>query len=151
MTSTAKSPADYIASLPEERKEAMQKLRDTIVKNIPKGFEETMAYGMIAFVVPHSKYPKGYHCDPKLPLQFVCLASQKNYIALHHMGLYGDTVLLNWFTEEYPKHSKTKLDMGKGCVRFKKPDQIPYALIGDLMKKISPDKWIEIYESAFRK
>ena len=151
MTSTAKSPAEYIASLPDDRKAAVQKLRDTIVKNLPKGFEEVMAYGMIAFVVPHSKYPKGYHCDPKLPLQFVCLASQKNYIALHHMGLYGDKMLLNWFTEEYPKYSKTKLDMGKGCVRFKKPDQIPFELIGALMKKITPDKWIEIYEKAFRR
>lgn len=151
MTSTAKSPAEYIALLPDDRKAAVQKLRDTIVKNLPKGFEEVMAYGMIAFVVPHSKYPKGYHCDPKLPLQFACLASQKNYIAFHHMGLYADKVLLNWFTEEYPKYSKTKLDMGKGCVRFKKPDQIPYELIGALMKKITPDKWIEMYESAFRK
>ncbi|GAA4744397.1 iron chaperone [Flavisolibacter ginsenosidimutans] len=151
MTSTAKTPADYIASLPEERKGAMQKLRDTIAKNLPKGFEETMTYGMIGFVVPHSKYPAGYHCDPKLPLGFVNIGSQKNYIVLHHLGLYGDTVLLNWFTEEYPKYSKTKLDMGKGCVRFKKPEQIPYELIAELMKKITPEKWIEIYERAFKR
>lgn len=151
MTSTAKSPAEYIASLPDERKAAVQKLRDTIAKNIPKGFEEAMTYGMIGFVVPHSKYPAGYHCNPQLPLAFVNIGSQKNYIVLHHMGLYADAVLLNWFTEEYPKYSKTKLDMGKGCIRFKKPDQIPYELIGVLMKKITPEKWIEMYEKAFKR
>lgn len=151
MTSAANSPAEYIASLPEDRKAAMQKLRDTIAKNIPKGFEEVISYGMIGFVVPHAKYPAGYHCDPKLPLPFVNIGSKKNYIALHHMGLYGDAVLFNWFTEEYPKHSKAKLDMGKGCIRFKKPEQIPYELIGTLMKKITPEKWIETYEKKYKR
>lgn len=151
MPSTAQSPGDYIASLPDDRKEAMQKLRDTVVKNLPDGFEETMQYGMITFVVPHSLYPAGYHCKPKDALPFVSLASQKNYLALHHLGLYGGKELLDWFTEEYPKYSKTKIDMGKGCVRFKKPEQIPYELVGELMKKISPEKWIAIYEKNFKK
>ena len=151
MTSTAKTSDEYIASLPEERQQAVEKLRNVVRKNLPKGFSETMSYGGIGFVVPHTKYPAGYHCDPKLPLPFVCIVSQKNFIALHHMGVYANPELLDWFTKEYPKHSKTKLDMGKGCIRFKKPDQIPFELIGELMKKISPDKWIEVYESNFKR
>ena len=151
MTSTATTTQDYLTSLPDDRKPAMTALRDTIAKNLPKGFEETMSYGMIGFVVPHSKYPAGYHCDPKLPLSFITIASQKNFIVLHHLGLYASPDLLAWFTGEYPKHSKTKLDMGKGCVRFKKPDQIPYNLIAELMKKMTPDEWIACYEKAFRK
>lgn len=151
MTSATKSTADYISSLPDDRKAAMQTLRDTIAKNLPKGFEEMQTSMGLSFVVPHSKYPPGYHCNPQQPLMLASIVSQKNYISLHHLGLYGDAVLLNWFTEEYPKYSKTKLDMGKGCVRFKKMDQIPYELIGELMKKITPEKWIEIYEKAFRR
>lgn len=151
MTSTATSPQEYINELPAERKEVMQQLRDVIVKNLPKGFEETMLAGMISYVVPHSKYPAGYHCNPKHPLMYVSIASQKNYIALHHLGLYGSKSLLEWFTAEYPKYSQTKLDMGKGCVRFKKPEQIPFKLIGELMKKITVDGWIKTYESAFKR
>lgn len=110
-----------------------------------------MSYGMIGYVVPHSVYPAGYHCDPKLPLPFINLASQKNFIALYHMGLYADAELLEWFTAEYPRHSSTKLDMGKSCIRFKKPEAIPYALIGQLAKKMSTDDWIRLYESQLRK
>lgn len=151
MTSTATTPQDYIDSLPAERKVAIEKLREAIVKNLPKGFEEVMSYGMLGYVVPHSKYPAGYHCNPKLPLPFVNLGSQKGYIALHHMGVYGMPDLLKWFQEEYSRHSTTKLDMGKGCIRFKKLDDIPYDLIGKLMKKVSPDDWINHYESVFKK
>ena len=151
MTSTATTTQDYLTSLPDDRKPAMTALRDTIAKNIPKGFEETMSYGMIGFVVPHSKYPAGYHCNPKLPLPFVNIGSQKNFIVMHHMGLYANPALLTWFTGEYPKHSKTKLDMGKGCVRFKKMDGIPYELIGELMKKMTPDDWIACCEKAFKR
>lgn len=140
MTSTAKTPKEYLENLPDDRKAAMTQLRDTIVKNLPKGFAEQMTYGMLGFVVPHSKYPAGYHCNPKLPLGFVSMASQKNFIALYHMGIYSMPHLLKWFTEEYPKHSKAKLDMGKSCIRFKKPDQIPFDLIGELMKKVTPDQ-----------
>jgi hypothetical protein len=151
VTSNAKTTNEYLENLPDDRKEAMTQLHDTIIKNLPKGFSETMSYGMIGFVVPHSKYPGGYHCDPKLPLPFVNVASQKNFIALYHMGIYAMPDLLEWFTKEYPKHSATKLDMGKSCIRFKKPEQIPYKLIGELMKKVNPDKWIEVYEHNFKR
>ena len=110
----------------------MKKLRKVIKDNLPKGFEETMSYGMIGYVVPHSIYPDGYHCDPKLPLPFMNLASQKNYIAVYHSGVYASEKMNKWFTAEYAKHCKTKLDMGKSCVRFKKMDDIPYELIGEL-------------------
>lgn len=148
MQSSAKTVKEYLTSLPEDRQKAMNELRKVILKNLPKGFEETMSYGMVGYVVPLKTYPAGYHCDPSLPLGFMNIASQKNYIALHHLGIYGSDKLLNWFVEEYPKHSKAKLDMGKGCIRFKKMDQIPYKLIGELASKISVEKWIEIYEKA---
>jgi hypothetical protein len=119
MQSKALTPEHYLSELPEERKIPMLKLREVIKNNLPEGFEEAMSYGMLGFVVPHSIYPKGYHCDPKLPLPFISLASQKNFIALYHMGIYADENLLNWFLVEYPKHCKTKLDMGKSCIRFK--------------------------------
>lgn len=151
MLSQPKTAADYIKEVPSERLEAFTKLRETILKHIPKGFEEGMNYGMITYVVPHKLYPDGYHCDPKIPLPFVSIASQKNYIALHHMGIYANPGLLNWFVEEYPKHCKTKLDMGKGCIRFKKPDDIPFKLVGELLKKISVKDWIAIYEENFKK
>ena len=150
MTSSATSPQEYLATLPNDRKDAVQQLRDVITKNLPEGFEEMMSYGMISYVVPHSKFPAGYHCNPKQPLPFVSIAAQKNFIALYHMGIYADKQLLEWFTNEYPKHSKTKLDMGKSCIRFKKPEHIPYELIGGLMKKVTPDDWIKVYESTIK-
>ena len=143
----ANSPEDYIAQIPEDRKGPIQKLRDVINKNLPKGFEETMSYGMIGYVVPHSIYPGGYHCDPKLPLPFMSIASQKNFIAVYHMGVYADQELLDWFTSEYSKHCSRKLDMGKSCIRFKKIEDIPYGLIGELSSKITVDQWVETYES----
>jgi uncharacterized protein YdhG (YjbR/CyaY superfamily) len=151
MPSTAKTPQEYIDELPPERKEAVSKIREVILANLPEGYAEVIAYGMLGYVVPHSLYPKGYHCNPKLPLGFMNLGSQKNFIALHHMGVYGDKNLLDWFVGEYPKHCKTKLDMGKGCIRFKKMDDIPYQLIGELAAKITPQQWIEICERVFRK
>ena len=151
MTSTATSPQEYLDSLPEDRKGPMRQLRDTIVKNIPEGFSEGMGYGMMGYAVPHSRYPAGYHCDPKQPLPFAGLASQKNFISFYHMGLMAMPELLQWFQEEYPKHSKAKLDMGKSCIRFKKPEHIPYQLIGELMQKVTPDEWIAVYENQFKK
>ncbi len=145
------TPDTYIDILPVGRKEAVQKIRETILANLPEGFIETMGYGMIAYVVPHSVYPPGYHCDPKLPLPFINLASQKNSIALYHMGLYADKEMLDWFVNEYPKHSKLKLDMGKSCIRFKKPDQIPFELIGELVAGISVERWIQLYESNIKR
>jgi uncharacterized protein YdhG (YjbR/CyaY superfamily) len=151
MTSKATNVAEYIASLPEDRSIAMEKLRKTIKKNLPKGFEEFMSYGMIGYVVPHKTYPNGYHCDPKLPLPFMNIASQKNFIALYYMGMYADSKLLDWFNTEYPKHSKGKLDMGKSCVRFKKMEDIPYELIAQLVSKMSPQDWIKRYEEMLNK
>ncbi len=148
MQSQTKTAEDYLKEIPSERLEAFANLRNTILKNIPKGFEECMSYGMIGYVVPHKLYPAGYHCDPKIPLPFVSIASQKNFIALYHMGIYADADLLAWFVNEYPKHCKTKLDMGKSCIRFKKPDDIPFKLIGELLKKITVKDWIARYESV---
>jgi len=150
MTSDAKTPKEYIDSLPEDRRKAMAKLRSVIRKNLPKGFKEVMQ-GMIGYVVPHSIYPDGYHCNPKQPLPFISLASQKNFIALYHMGVYSDKKLLDWFIKEYPHHSKSKLDMGKSCIRFKKINDIPYDLIGDLASKITADEWVSFYEKAIKR
>ncbi|MGV3640687.1 MAG: DUF1801 domain-containing protein, partial [Adhaeribacter sp.] len=109
------------------------------------------SYGMIGYVVPHSLYPAGYHCDPKQPLPFMGVASQKNFVSVYHMGLYSDPELLNWFTGEYPKHCKTKLDMGKSCIRFKKPEQVPFELLGELAAKLSPREWIDLYEAKLKR
>ena len=151
MTSAATTVDQYMTELPDERKPAMEKLRAIIRKNLPKGFEETMNYGMMGYVVPHSVYPAGYHCDPKLPLPFMGLASQKNSINFYHMGIYANPELLAWFTAEFPKHVKGKPDMGKSCLRFKKPEQIPYDLIGELVKKVSAEEWIDCYERVYKK
>ena len=151
MPSKAKTIDQYIDELPDDRKKAISELRKVIKKNLPKGFGEEMSYGMIGYVVPLSMYPKGYHCNPSLPLPYMNLGSKKNYIALHHMGVYGSKKLLDWFVAEYPKHCKTKLDMGKGCIRFKKMDDIPYKLIGELSSKITPQEWIDICEKVFKK
>ncbi len=151
MTYDAKSPEDYISQVPEERQDALKKLRKTINDNLPKGFKECINYNMIGYVVPHDIYPDGYHCDPKLPLPFMSFASQKNSINFYHSGIYANPELHDWFVKEYPKHCKRKLDMGKSCVRFKKIDEIPYELIAELVKKMSVEQWITIYESALKK
>ena len=151
MQSTAKSLHEYFDSLPEDRKQSMDKLRKVILDNLPKGYEEVMAYGMPGYVIPHSIYPNGYHCNPKLPLPLISIASQKNFIALYHMGMYSNPELLNWFVAEFPKHTKYKLDMGKSCVRFKKTADIPYALIGELTARVSVDDWISWYEKALKR
>ena len=147
----ATSPGDYISQIPEERQAPMQKLREVIGNNLPDGFSEEMGYGMIGYSVPHSVYPDGYHCDPKQPLPFMSIASQKNFIAVYHMGVYAIPELHEWFVNEYPKHAKRKLDMGKSCIRFKKIDEIPYDLIGELASKVTVDEWIKFYESAIKK
>lgn len=147
----ANSIADYFKNIPAERQEPMKRLWQVVTDNIPEKFEPVLSYGMPGFVVPHSVYPDGYHCDPKLPLPFMSIASQKNFVAFYHMGIYSDPELLKWFQDEYPKHVKTKLDMGKSCIRFKKVEHIPYALLGELMTKMSADRWMEIYEAAWKK
>ena len=151
MQSKAQTVENYMNDLPEERKAPMQRLRELFKANLPEGFVEQMSYGMIGYVVPHSIYPKGYHCSPELPLPFINVASQKNFIAVYHMGIYSDENLLNWFVEEYPKHSKAKLDMGKSCIRFKKMDQIPYELLGELLTKMTVNQWIECYDAILAK
>lgn len=151
MRSTAQTPIEYLEQLPPDRIDAMTKLRKTILDNLPDGFEETMGYGMLSYVVPHSIYPSGYHCDPKQPLPFMNLASQKNYIAFYHMGLYMKPELVEWFTSSYQTIVQKKPDMGKSCLRMKKERDIPYDLIGELVTKISPEKWISMYETSFRK
>lgn len=151
MTSRATTPEQYIEELPADRKEAITQLRNTVLKNLPNGFKETMSYGMLGYVVPHEIYPAGYHCDPKLPLPFANIASQKNFIAFYHMGVYAMPELLKWFTTEYAKQSPAKLDMGKSCIRFKKPEHIPYKLIGELIKKVSVKDWIKIYEENIKR
>lgn len=151
MKATGKTVNEILTSVPADRAEAFNKLHDVIIKNLPMGFEAAISYGGLGYVVPHSIYPSGYHCKPSEPLPFAAIASQKNTINFYHMGIYADTDLLNWFVAEYPKHTKQKLDMGKSCIRFKKFDDIPYKLIGDLMKKMSVKMWISLYESALKK
>ncbi|KFF23102.1 DUF1801 domain-containing protein [Chryseobacterium sp. JM1] len=147
----ADSVSDYISKIPEERQEAFKKLFDTVNGNLPKGFQEGVSYGMIGWNVPLETYPAGYHCTPDSPLPFMGLASQKNFIAFYHMGMYANPELLDWFVAEYPKHSKRKLDMGKSCVRFKKPEDIPFELIAEVSKKMTVEDWISIYESQLKK
>jgi len=147
----ADSPDHYIDQLPDNRRPIMKKLRKTILDNLPKGFKEVNSSGMIGYVVPHSIYPDGYHVKPELPLPFINIASQKSFIAVYHLGIYADRKLLEWFTSEYPKHCKLKLNMGKSCIRFKKPEQIPFELIGELVQKMSVDEWVTAYKSGIKK
>ena len=151
MNSKAKTPDQYYSELPDERIKIMQEIRKVIQKNIPKGFEECMGYGMPGWVVPHSIYPAGYHCDPKQPLPFMGLASQKNFIALYHMGIYADPNLYKWFTDEYKKTQTVKLDMGKSCIRFKKAEHVPLKLIGELASRMKPKDWVALYTQSFVK
>jgi hypothetical protein len=151
MKANGKSVEEILTNLPLERVEPFTKLHDVIVKNLPKGFEVAISYGGLGYVVPHALYPMGYHCKPIEPLPFAGIASQKNSINVYHMGIYADPKLLEWFVAEYPKHTKQKLDMGKSCIRFKKYDDIPYKLIGELMKKMSVEEWIMKYEKNLKK
>jgi len=150
MPAKAKTVKEYIDNLPDDRKKVIKKLRTIIRKNLHKGFKEVISYGMIGYVVPHKIYPDGYHCSPELPLPFMSMASQKNFVAVYHMGIYADAKLMKWFTTEYPKYVPTKLDMGKSCIRFKKMDTIPYDLIGELSTKMTTDDWIKLYEKNIK-
>jgi hypothetical protein len=151
MQSKATTSEAYLTEIPEDRRKAFSKLRAVIKKNLPKGFKEEMHYGMIGFVVPHSKYPAGYHCDPKQPLPFMGIASQKNFIAVYHMGVYAIPELLKWFTAAHAKASPKKLDMGKSCIRYKKPEDIPFDLLGELASKMKPEDWIAVYEKNIKR
>lgn len=147
----ATSVEDYISKIPEERQEVFRKFFNTVNDNLPKGFQENISYGMIGWAVPLEVYPAGYHCTPGSPLPFMALASQKNFIAFYHMGMYANPELLEWFVAEFPKYSKRKLDMGKSCVRFKKMDDIPFELIAEVCKRMTIEDWITCYESTFKK
>lgn len=151
MADRATTFEEYTSRLEPDRAEVMYHMRDVIQRHIPAGFEHAMGYGMPGFMVPHSLYPAGYHCDPKLPLPFIGYASQKNFVAFYHMGIYADPVLCKWFTDEYAKRVPGKLDMGKSCIRFKKPDQIPYDLLAELVAKMTVADWIRLYESGLKK
>lgn len=151
MKIAANTVDEYISQLPEDRQQALSKLRQVILENLQEGFAEEMNYGMPGYVVPHSIYPAGYHCNPKEPLPFMGFASQKNHISFYHSGIYADPRLLEWFTQEFPKHSKHKLDMSKSCIRFKNSEHIPFELIAELVGKITPEKWIETYERQVKK
>ena len=150
MKSTATTPEEYIAQLPDDRKVPIQKLRQIILDHLDSGFYECINYGMLGYVVPHSRYSSGYHCNPKLPLPFMNLASQKHFIAVYHSGMYAQKEIFDWFVTEYPKHCSSKLDMGKSCIRFKKMNDIPYALIGQLAAKLSVQDWINLYQSQIK-
>ena len=151
MQISASNIDDYIEKVSDVYRPATKQICELLRANIPEGFIEVINYGMPSYVIPHSIYPHGYHCDPKLPLPFISFAAQKNFIAFYHMGIYADPTLLEWFTTEYPKHSKAKLDMGKSCIRFKKPDQIPFELLAELIRKMTAQQWIQLYENNIKK
>lgn len=151
MKAIGQTVSEILANVPADRFESFNKLHEVIIRNLPKGFEAAISYGGLGYVVPHSIYPAGYHCKPSEPLPFAAIASQKNSINFYHMGIYSDPKLYEWFVKEYPKHTKQKLDIGKSCIRFKKFDDIPYRLIGELMRKISVNDWINNYENNFKK
>jgi len=151
MRVNANTVEEYLDLVPEERKATFNQLREVILENIPKGFKEGMAYGMIGYSVPHEIYPDGYHCDPKIPLPFLSIANQKNFIGFYHLGIYANEELSKWFVEEYKKRGKYKLDMGKSCIRLKRMDDIPFDLIAELLQKISAEDWIETYEAGIKK
>lgn len=151
MRAAGNTVQEILQNIPPERADAFHQLHEVILKNLPKGFEAAISYGGLGYVVPHSIYPAGYHCKPIEPLPFAGIASQKNFISFYHMGMYTDPNLLEWFVSEYPKHSKRKLDMGKSCIRFKKIDEIPYKLIGELMQRMTVTDWISLYEARLKK
>lgn len=151
MRAEGKTVDEILINVPHDRVIPFNRLHEVILKNLPQGFTPGISYGGLGYVVPHSIYPLGYHCRPSEPLPFAGIASQKNSINFYHMGLYADPKLLDWFVKEYPKHAKHKLDMGKSCIRFKKMDDIPYQLIGALMKKMTVQAWVKMYESKFKK
>ena len=142
---------DYIGSAAPEMRDGLARLRQTIRDAIPPGFSEEMSYGMIGWVVPREAYPAGYHCDPSLPVPFLALAAQKRYISFYHLGLYAAPDLYEWFVSEYGKLGyRRKLDMGKSCIRFKYPDEIPYDLIKELVGKMTLAGWLELYEHSIK-
>jgi hypothetical protein len=147
MQSTAATVEEYLAELPEDRRAAMSAVRAVILANLPEGYAETMQYGMIGYVVPHSIYPPGYHCDPKQALPYAHLGSQKNYMSLYLMGVYMHEETSTWFREAWAATGK-KLDMGKSCVRFKKAEDLPLEVIGQVIARIPAERYITGMEAV---
>ncbi len=141
MPSQTKNVEEYLAGLPEDRRAALQTIRQVILKNLPAGYAEGIQYGMIGYYVPHSVYPPGYHCDPRQPLPFAALGSQKNYMSLHFMPVYGDEELAAWLRQAWAKTGK-KLDMGKACIRFKKVDDLALDIIGEALARVPVKKYV---------
>jgi hypothetical protein len=150
MKSNARTVEEYLLSLPAERRAAISAVRKVILENLPAGYVECMqSHDMIGYVVPHSLYPAGYHCDPSLPLGYASLASQKNHMAIYLMTVYGDPKTEKWFRDEYQASGK-KLDMGKSCVRFKKLDDLPLDLIGKVIARVPVDKYVARVEAMLK-
>lgn len=145
MQSGAATVDEYLAELPEDRRQAISTVRDEILKNLPQGYEEQMIYGMIGYVVPFSLWPAGYHCDPKLPLTYAALASQKQHMAVYLMNIYMTNDSESWFISEYKKTGK-RMDIGKSCVRFKKLEHLPVELIGQAIARTSVQDYLDIYQ-----
>lgn len=147
MQSSAKTVNEYLRELPDDRRKAISAVRAVIRENLQPGFEEGMQYGMIGYFVPHSIYPAGYHCDPKQPLPFTALASQKNAMSLYLMACYGDEEEQVWLRDQFTKAGK-KLDMGKSCIWFKKLDDLPLDVVGAAIRRTTVPDYIAAYESA---
>lgn len=141
----------YLATLTIDEQAVVNKIYNTLKKNLPKGFVPVIQYGMISFVVPHKLYPAGYHCKPTDPLPFIGLAMRKNMVSVYHMGIYASNDLLQWFTKAYEDLQIGKLDMGKSCIRFKKPEKIPYQLLAELCQKMTVEEWVSLYEKNYVK
>jgi hypothetical protein len=147
MQSKAATVDQYFSELPEDRRLALEAVRRVILQNLDDEYEEGIQYGMIGYFVPHRVYPPGYHCDSKQPLPFAHLASQKNYMSIYLMCVYGDSPLATWFRDAWAKTGK-KLDMGKACIRFKKVDDLALEVIGEAIRRMPARKYIECFEAA---
>ncbi|MFA9400179.1 MAG: DUF1801 domain-containing protein [Acidobacteriota bacterium] len=144
MQSEAETPQEYLESLPEGRREAIAEVRQTILDNLPEGYEEAMQYGMLSYVIPLERYPETYN---RQPLGYVSLASQKNYMSLYLMGIYGEVDGRNWFEAEAEKRG-AKLDIGKACVRFRRLEDLPLDLVGEAVARIGVEDFIDKYERS---
>jgi hypothetical protein len=150
MQSKAATVEEYLASLPPDRREALSAIRKVILANLGEGYEEGMGYGMMGYYVPHSVYPPGYHCDPSKPLPFAGMASQKQYISVYLMSVYGDgTPEEKWFRQAWAKTGK-KLNMGKCCVRFKRLEDAALEVIGEAIRRVPVKDFIKHYETTLR-
>lgn len=141
---------EYLDSLPEDRRKALSKVRAAVNKGLPKGYQEGIQYGMIGWFVPHTLFPAGYHCDPKQPVPFAGLASQKNHMSLYLMCIYGDEGHRKWFERAW-KDAGKKLDMGKGCVRFKRVEDVPLDVVTEAVSRVPVKDFLAHYEAMVPK